>query len=124
MGAKIEYSFGSLEFFENYLVYHMNDVKRFTVENSKQLLADIAKHYGRKKYVFISQRNYEIDVEEGAYRLVDPKRMLGFAFVSNNKQTLEEAKKEQGWFDNSYGYFSSVDEAIAWAETIVKKKLT
>ncbi|WP_407139734.1 hypothetical protein [Aquimarina sp. 2-A2] len=102
----------------------MNDVKRFTVENSKQLLADIAKHYGRKKYVFISQRNYEIDVEEGAYRLVDPKRMLGFAFVSNNKQTLEEAKKEQGWFDNSYGYFSSVDEAIAWAETIVKKKLT
>ena len=124
MSAKIEYSFGSLEFFENYLVYHMNDVKRFTVENSKQLLADIAKHYGRKKYVFISQRNYEIDVEEGAYRLVDPKRMLGFAFVSNNKQTLEEAKKEQGWFDNSYGYFSSVDEAIAWAETIVKKKLT
>lgn len=122
MGAKIDYTFGSLEFFDSYVVYRMKDVKRFTVNNGKQLLDDVAKHYGRKKYVFISQRDYEIDVEEGAYRIVDFKRMLGCAFVSKNNKTLEDAKKEQGWFDNAYGYFSSVNEAIAWAETIIKKK--
>ncbi|WP_378187058.1 hypothetical protein ACE939_01755 [Aquimarina sp. W85] len=123
MDVKIDYSFGSLEFFDNYLIYRMKDVKRFTLKDSKKLLGDITKHYGRKKYVFISQRDYQIDIEKEAYKLVNTKRMLGCAFVSTNKNTLEDAKKEQQWFDNSYGYFSSINEAIAWAETIIKKKL-
>jgi hypothetical protein len=111
---------GKMECFENYLVFYLSS-NGISGSAAKEILSYANNHYGKRKYVFISNRNFASPIEPEAYKAINPKYMVGLAIVSESDAVKKEAYNEQELYSGSFSFFSTVKEAINWANTVVKK---
>ncbi|MAT89930.1 MAG: hypothetical protein CMC35_04485 [Flavobacteriaceae bacterium] len=112
--------FGVMQCFENYLVFSLKSPKITRVE-AKQIISVAETHYRKKKYVFISNRTLPASISEEAYKDINPKYMVGIAIVSSDENVRKGAVSEQGWFDGAFSFFTSLEDATDWANTVVKR---
>ncbi len=114
---KVTYPFGEVYFFENYVIGNVHEGEVVERKNAMQILGDLKAYYKDNTYVFISNRTFHHSVDITVYELVDPKKLVGIAIVSNRAQEADRAVKEQSQYSGSFGLFNNMDSAIAWART-------
>ena len=120
MEQKYNTPHGVMECYESYLVFHLSS-KGVSVKAAKEILDYAGKHYGDRKYVFISNRSFASAIDPKAYKAINPKYMVGLAIVSESEAVKQEAYNEQALYDGSFCYFKTVAEAVNWAETVIKR---
>lgn len=109
---------GKMECFPNCLVFELND-DGISESSAKTIMSYAYKHYGKRKFVFISNRKFASNIDPKAYNAINPNLMVGLAIVSEAEEVKEEAKNEQHLFEGAFSYFRSVDQAKNWASTVV-----
>lgn len=114
---KATYPFGEVFYFDNYVIGSVHPDEIIDRKNAMQILGDLKAFYKDRTYVFISNRTFHHDVDIKVYELVDPKKLVGIAIVSNRAQEADRAVKEQSHYPGSFGLFNNMDSAIAWAST-------
>lgn len=113
-------SHGIMECYPNFLVFKLSD-NGISETSAKVIMSYAYRHYKKRPFVFISNREFASNVDPKAYNAIDFKRMVGLAIVSSEETVKQEAYEEQGLFKGSFSYFKTVDQAKIWADTVVKK---
>ncbi len=114
---KFEYPFGTMYCHENYVMGILNPDVTVTKEIAIQMLADIDKHFGNGKIVFISNREFGNEVDPKVYKLVNPATMIGIAIVGTTQEQKTQAATEQSLYGGSFGYFNTLESAVLWAKS-------
>ncbi len=120
MVRKYEFPHGIMECYQNYLVFHLSS-NGISAQAAKEILEFASRHYGNRKYVFISNRSFASPIDPDAYKAIDTNYMVGLAIVSESEAVKQEAYNEQSLYDGSFCYFKTVAEAVNWAETVIKR---
>lgn len=117
-----KFDFGELEYHSCYVIGRINPAVRVTTEITKTVLLSIKERFGRKKMVYISDREMGRDIDVTVYKLIDHKKMVGIALVSSNREVLVlSAGLEQAAYAGSFGVFNTLDSAISWAQSFVEE---
>ena len=111
-------NFYNLRFFDNYVIAEANEGAVIGNEEVKESLEMIFNHYNGKEFTLISNRrnNYSLNIDVYTLRLM--KRLKALAVVSNDNLVREKAISEQSHFDQSFAFFTELDDAIGWAESV------
>jgi hypothetical protein len=117
-----EYSFGNLFCFENYVVGSLIGSSHVNSKMAKTILNDINDYYGNNKIVYISNRQFAIDIDPAIYKLVNPKKIVGIAIVGTGKEQRIQAASEQALYSGSFSFFNTIESAISWAQSFVGTK--
>ncbi|MCT8338862.1 hypothetical protein MG296_02250 [Flavobacteriaceae bacterium TK19130] len=116
---KYDTPYGILECYDCYAVFHLTSTD-VSVELAEHVLGISNAHYKGRQYVFISEREFASNVDPEAYKYVNPKQMIGHAIVSESEDVRDEAVTEMDLYKGAVSFFSSVEEAANWAQTVVK----
>jgi hypothetical protein len=116
-----DFHFGKLEYFSCYVIGTINHNTMVNTEVAKSILNAIKAHFGKNKVVYISNRELSHDVDLSVYKLIDPKKMVGIAIVSSQREELiTSATMEQAHYKGSFGVFNTLDSAISWAQSFIE----
>lgn len=115
---EINYPFGILQCYEHYVIGTLNVDAVVNTAVASTILNDINDFYGRHSIVYISNREFGHEVDMSVYKLVNAKRMIGIAIVSENPGQLTQAAQEQKLYSGSFGFFKDLKSAIAWANLL------
>ncbi|MCT8340229.1 hypothetical protein MG296_09210 [Flavobacteriaceae bacterium TK19130] len=77
--------------------------------------------FSNKPFVLISDRQFKYDIDLSVYKLQLP-NIKGMAVVSADDYHRERAIMEQPLFNNSFAFFSKMEDAVAWASTFLVQK--
>jgi hypothetical protein len=111
--------YAKLSFYDKYVISIVNSGVNLSLEKSRELTDYILKHYGNKPFIYVSHRIHSYAVDPNIYRessLVE--NLIGFAFVSENKAALNNAKFEKEFLDKPIGIFNTIEETIPWINKI------
>ena len=120
MEAAYDTTHGIMKCYENCLVFYLSD-DGISESSAKKIMGFAYKHYDRRPFVFISNREFASNIDPKAYKTIDAKRMVGLAIVSENEMVKQEATNEMDLYKGSFSYFTTVEEAREWSNTVVKK---
>jgi hypothetical protein len=114
------YPFGDIYCYDHYVIGKISSGVFVNNEIAKRILTDINKHYGKQKFVFVSNREFENKIDLSVYKLIDAKTMVGIAVVGTTNEQKVQAASEQSIYSGSFSYFNNLESAIAWAESFAK----
>lgn len=107
-----------LTFSNNYVIAEAMEgavVNNISVAENLKVVFD---HFNGKPFVLISNRKHNYSVDIDVYTLKLMKKIKAFAIVSTDAMIKERAMVEQLAFDQSFAFFSDLEEAKGWAESI------
>ncbi|SCY27331.1 hypothetical protein SAMN05192588_1988 [Nonlabens sp. Hel1_33_55] len=115
-----QFDFGKLEYYDNYVISSILPNTQVTTSIAKTILTSVKDHFGNKKMVYISNREFGYDVDVSIYKLVNSKKMVAIAIVSSKREEIVvKAAKEQEVYKGSFGVFNSIESAVSWAQSFV-----
>ncbi len=119
----VNLDFTILEFYSNYVV---SVVKEDTVFSHSQFMAIAEKcndFFDGKKFVYISSRKNNYNVNPTVYVKLEEirKNLIGIAIVSDKVSSLKMAEFERNFSKAEFKIFLELDEAIEWANDLIKK---
>ncbi len=118
-----EHDFGTLEYHSRFVIGTIKPDFFVTNEVAKRLLNATKLHFGKNKFVYISNREFGHNVDVSVYKHVDPKRMVGIALVSSDREQLvSSAGPEQASYSGSFGVFNTLESAMSWARSFVDRE--
>ncbi|PRX38941.1 hypothetical protein [Salegentibacter salegens] len=116
----IELSDIILNFYKGMVISEVKDDVVFEIEHVEQLLKICNEVYEGAEYVYISDRKNNYNVNPTIYfELKDVKSLLGIAIVSQRYEALKIANFEKQFSPVPFDIFSHMDEARAWAKTLL-----
>jgi len=119
---KIELIDVNLEFYDGIVISEVKDDVVFEIEHVEQILRICNEVFEGKDYVYISNRKNNYNVNPTIYfELKDVKSLLGIGIVSERYEALKVATFEKQFSPVPFDIFSNMDEASAWAKTLLKK---
>ncbi len=113
-------SIGNLECYSTYAVARIS-VDSVSREGAKELIQAGYSHFKDRQFVLISDRKDSYNVDSAAYKFINPKKIVGIALVSSNDKVKEDAFHKQELYNGSFGFFSTVEEAVDWAKTVIRE---
>jgi len=117
--CQLEY--GAIEFYDSYAIGKIDPKFKVDTKVAKSILHEVKEHFGKRKMVYISDREFGHDVDISVYKLIDYKKMIGIAIVtSNREEAIIKASEEQAAYKGSFGVFNTMDSAISWAQSFVE----
>ena len=117
----IEQDFGVIEFHDSYAIGRIDPAFKVDTRVAKAILQAVNQHFGKRKMVYISDRELSHDVDTSVYRYIDYKKMIGIAIVSSKREeAISSASKEQAVYKGSFGVFHTMDSAVSWAKSVVE----
>jgi hypothetical protein len=119
---QFDYSFGEIICYDNYVIGRLNMDTIVNTEIATTILTDINAHYGNQSIVYISNREFGLNVDPSVYKLVDPKRIVGIAIVAKGVVMRKQAALEQTRYSGSFGFFNSMESAISWAHSCLNSR--
>ncbi|KQC32063.1 hypothetical protein AAU57_01030 [Nonlabens sp. YIK11] len=118
-----KFDFGQMEFHDNYVISTILPNTMVTTSIAKTILTSIKDHFGSKKMVYISNREFGHEVDLSVYKMVNPKKMVAIAMVSSQREELvRSVGKEQEVYSGSFGVFNSIDSAVSWAKSFLEEQ--
>lgn len=118
-----KFEFGQLEFHYCYVIGTIDPDVEVNTDVAKVIIGHTKEHYGKRQFVYISDREFGHKVHISAYKLVDPKKMVGIALVSSHKEELiVSASEEQAVYSGSFGVFNNLDSAVSWAQSFLEQE--
>ena len=112
-----------LKFYDNYVISTINEDVDLTIEKSNLMAKIAGDYFGKKPFVYITNRinNYTVDPE--VYKRISKLECLaGFVVVSNSIGSIKNALFEKIFLDKPFQIFNNLDDAILWAENILPIK--
>lgn len=110
--------YGSMECYPTYLIFRFEG-NALDAKEAMDIMKYAYDHYGKRKFVFISNRPFESDIHPKAYKAINSKLMVGLAIVSATEAVKQEAANEQSLYKGVFSFFKTVDEAVNWALTVL-----
>lgn len=108
-----------LECFPTYAVFHFTG-ERYDFEEALEFTTVIDTHYKNRNCVVISSRQILKTVNPEVYSHFRSKSVVAVAIVSNCNEVREQVTQEQSHYTGAFTFFTTLEEAICWAETVVK----
>lgn len=127
MTKKVELDCGIIWVHDRILVNEMNEGALLDVETNRKILEIGSSNFGEEYFGYISHRINSYAVNPMVYReSAEHSRLKAIAVVSENRMTRETARLEQQFYTNknSFGIFSSLEEAKAWMHEQIKSYST
>ncbi|MDP5101431.1 MAG: thymidylate synthase [Nonlabens sp.] len=118
---KTQYDFGIIYYYHGFVVGKMNAGQLVDTTIASLIIRDMQEYYKQKKFVYISNREIAHHVDLSVYKLVDAKKMIGIAIVSQEESALSQVSAEQKLYNGSFGYFKTMASAISWAQMLVEQ---
>jgi len=121
MKETLNLDFCDITFYDSYFIIVMKEGVNIT-DKHNEVLANISKtYYADRSFVYISIRVNSYSVDPKIYHKIGKiDNLMGFAVVSDNYRIKENIKIEQLFFNKPIKLFETKDEAIEWANSIIK----
>ena len=117
----IVYDFGEVELFDNYLIMVMNRGVTVIPDYNDVLLNLAETHFKNKPFVYITHRKNSYAVDPSVYKLTSKiKNLVGFAVISDSSIATKTVPVEKLFFNKPFELFSTLEEGISWANTLVE----
>jgi len=118
----LKLKFCTLKFYNNYVISVINEGEHVDNKINKKLIDIINAHY-KTPYVYITHRVHSYSVDPHIYSTTTSvKNLVGFAVVSNDYISKNNAKIERLFFGKPFEVFTELNDAIIWAEDLVKNE--
>lgn len=117
---ELEYTF--LDFYESFVVSRVKEGVIFSRKQVQDLVEVCSDFYEGRKFVYISQRVNNYNVDPNIYvnlELVD--NLAGIAIVSNKPSSINMANFEQTFSKVPFSVFVDMDEAEIWVSELIEK---
>jgi len=117
--------FGTLIFYDNYMVAILNEGIEFKKKENDILLDMSRKHFKGASYGFISYRMYSYSVDPMVYRESSKEEnMKAIAIVGTAELNQLTVEVEKMFFSKDLKHFGKLDDAIIWIKNILTKYVT
>ena len=118
-----KFEFGQLEYYSCFVIGKIDPDVVVDNKVAKKLLESSKRYFGKRKYVYISDREFGHKVDLSAYKYVDAKRVVGIALVSSQREELiVTAGQEQAAYSGSFGVFNTLESAVSWAYSFMEEE--
>ncbi len=118
----IELEFSTLKFFDHYVISRLKEDVIFDKPQVKELVRVCNDHFQDQKFVYISQRVHNYNVNPTIYlKLKEAKNLCGIAIVSQKTSALNMAAFEKNFAKVPFEVFLELKDAKKWAFEKVKK---
>lgn len=119
----IELEYTILDFYENYVVSRVREGVVFSKKQVQDLVEVCADFYKKKKFVYISKRVNNYNVDPTIYlNLQGVKNLAGIAIVSTKPSSINMANFEQSFSKVPFSVFLEMEEAEEWVLELLKKQ--
>jgi len=105
------------EFFDKYVIVEAFKGTIVDQEAAHVTLQTIVEHYKGKEFTLISHRVNDYVIGMDAYSSKIFKKIRSLAIVSENPEVKRNALLEQDKYDNSFAFFTCLEEAKNWADS-------
>ncbi|WP_296316709.1 hypothetical protein [Winogradskyella sp. UBA3174] len=121
MKESLQFDFCDMTIYDNYLVVVIKEGVNITPNHNNVLLEVADKYFSEKPFVYITHRinSYSVDPKI-YYETSQIETLKGFAVVSSNYKAKINAQIEKMFFNKPFEIFTDLDNAISWADTILK----
>ncbi len=120
----IELEFTILEFHSNYVVSRVRENVVLSQKQVHDLVEACADFFKRKKFVYISKRVNNYNVDPTIYlNINDVKNLAGIAIVSSKESAIQMANFEGSFSKVPFAVFMEMEEALEWKNEIIKNPL-
>lgn len=118
----LDLEFSHLEFFEDYVISSLKEDIVFDREQVRKLVNICNGHFKNKRFVYISKRENNYNVNPTIYlNLDEAKYLCGIAIVSQRTSSLNMAHFEKNFSKIPFEIFLDLEDATTWAKEKVKK---
>ncbi len=119
----VNLDFTSLEFYNNYVVSVVKEDIIFSHSHFSTIAENCNDFYNGKKFAYISNRKNNFNVDPTVYVKLEEirKNLIGIAIVSDNVSSLKMAAFERNFSKAEFTIFLELDNAIEWANDLIKK---
>lgn len=118
----IELEYTILEFHANYVVSRVRENVVFSKQQVNDLVEVCSDFYKRKKFVYLSLRVNNYNVDPTIYlNIGHVKNLAGIGIVSSNNSALKMASFEQKFSKVPFAIFSYMEDAQEWITEILGK---
>lgn len=116
----IELEFTILEFHSNYVVSRVRENVILSKKQVRDLVEACSDFYNGKKFVYISKRDNNYNVDPTIYLNIDSaKNLAGIGIVSSNTSGIKMANFEQKFSKIPFSIFIEMEEALEWVTEIL-----
>ena len=120
----LKFDFCEMHIYDSYLVNIINEGVTISPEHNQVLLNVVDTYYQNKKFVYITHRLKSYAVDPKTYFETSKiNNLKGFAVVSKDYKAKTNAEVEKLFFAKPFEIFDTLNEAIAWAKSIVNIEL-
>ena len=121
MKETLSFDFCDMSIYDNYLVVIIKEGVNITPKYNSVLLEVVENHFFNKPFVYITHRLNSYSVDPKIYFETSKiENLKGFAVVSSNYKAKINAKIEQIFFNKPFEIFTKLEDALSWAESLVK----
>tara|TARA_R100001369_G_scaffold20091_5_gene37073 strand:+ start:38259 stop:38648 length:390 start_codon:yes stop_codon:yes gene_type:complete len=119
----IKLNFTTLYFHENFVISVVNEEAVFSHSQLMEVVNNCKEFFNEKRFVYISKRINNYNVDPTVYIKLEEirKNLIGIAIVSNNVSSLKMAEFEETFSKVNFKISLELEEAIEWAEALIKK---
>ena len=120
----IKFDFCEMRIYDYYTVVVMNEGVTITPEHNQVLINVVDTYFKNKKFVYITHRLNSYAVDPAIYFETSKiENLAGFAVVSNDYKAKSNAEVEKLFLTKPFEIFSTLDEAVSWAKSILNIEL-
>jgi hypothetical protein len=122
MKETLDFKFGQMTIFNNYVVTVMKEGIHVTPDYNETLIEVTDTFFKNKSFVYITHRINSYSVDPKIYFETSKiQNLIGFAVVSKDYKAKVNAEIEKLFFNKPFETFTSLDEACKWADELVKQ---
>lgn len=119
----IELEFTILEFHDRFVISRVREEAVMSKKQIQDLVEVCADFYKGKRFVYISKRVNNYNVDPTAYLNLEKfKNLGGIAIVSNKPSAINMAKFEKSFSKVPYKIFPEMDDALEWTNEILRTR--
>lgn len=108
-----------ISIFEKYAIFSVAKGKKLDQTVANEIRNALKVHYPRSPFVIIREELEELEVDFSVYQKRVMRNLKGLAIVSTNEAVRKRAIEEQSLFDDSFAFFTSMEDAKSWADSFV-----
>lgn len=118
----LKFDFCDMHIYDNYLIVIMNEGVTIIPAHNQILLNVAETYFNSKRFVYISNRLNSYAVNPTVYLETSKiENLKGFAVVSKDYKAKSNAEIEKLFLDKPFEIFDSIEKAVEWANSILKK---
>ncbi|WP_296384167.1 hypothetical protein [Winogradskyella sp.] len=116
----LNFDFCDMTVYDNYVVVVIKEGVNVTPHYNDVLIEVTNTYYSNKPFVYITHRINSYSVDPKIYFETSKiENLKGFAVVSKEYKAKVNAEIEKMFFNKPFEIFGVLDDAIAWAKTII-----